>query len=180
MFNALREGSLFYILHKGENPRLRIGQVTAKSEPKPKFGNTQAAYGFAQEMVIDITVKADEDTYTFDALSTQDAFKFYPEKGVFITDSREQMLAEVETMLRTSTEVLDSVSFHENVVKECDTMLRRLNPQLAKEKAQEEKIGALESKISGVETTLCSIQEMLAEALNGRAGSRKSNNTNNN
>lgn len=180
MFNALREGSLFYILHKGETPRLRIGQVASKSEPKPKFGNTQPAYGFAQEMVIDITVRADDDTYTFDALSTQDAFKFYPEKNVFITDSREQMLAEVESMLRTSTQILESVPLHETVVQECDAMLRRLNPQLAKEKAQEEKIGALESKISGVETTLCNIQEMLSEALSGRVGSRKSNNSNNN
>lgn len=176
MFNGLREGSLFYILHKGDNPRLRIGQVTAKSEPKPKYGNLPTAYNYNQEMVVDVTVKSDDETYTFDALGANESFKLYPEKNVFITDSREQMLSEVEAMLRTSNQILESVPYHETVVKECDTMLRRLNPQLAKEKEQEEKIGALETKISGVETTLCNIQEMLAEALNSRGGSRKTNN----
>ena len=55
-------------------------------------------------------------------------------------------------------------------------MQRALNPQLAKEKEHDEKIGALEEKISGMEDTLGNIQDMLAKALSGHGGSRKSNN----
>lgn len=41
-----------------------------------------------------------------------------------------------------------------------------VNPQLAKEKKQAEKISTLENKISGMEGALTNIQEMLSKALN--------------
>lgn len=153
---------------------LKIGQVTAKSEPKPKFG-TQQQYGFPQQTVVDISVQVGDETYNFDALDCNDSIRLYPDKNVFITDSREQMLAEVESMLRTSSQHLEAVTYHQGVVDACDGMMRQLNPQLAKEKEHEEKIGALETKIIGMEGTLCSIQNMLAEALSKSNNSRKAN-----
>lgn len=176
MFNGLREGSLFYILRKGETPQLKIGQVVAKSNPKNKNGMPATPYGFPTETVVDITVKADDETYNFDSLDSNASFRIYPENNVFITDNREQMLSEVETMLRTSSQILESIPYHQNVVKACEDMQRALNPQLAKEKEHDEKIGALEEKISGMEDTLGNIQDMLAKALSGHGGSRKSNN----
>ncbi len=176
MFNGLRQGSLFYILRKsGDRPQLKIGQVVSVSNPRPKKG-TIAPYGMPTETVIDVSVKVEEnETYNFDALDGNASVKLYPEQGVFITDSREQMLAEVETMHRNSEQILESVPYHQVVLEACDEMTCSLNPQLAKEKEQEEKIGALESKISGVESTLCGIQDMLAKALSTGAGSRKQN-----
>ena len=52
-------------------------------------------------------------------------------------------------------------------------MLRELNPQLAKEKEQEEKIGVLEQKVSGVENTLTDIKDMLAKALGSGSNNPK-------
>lgn len=66
--------------------------------------------------------------------------------------------------------------YHQSVVDNRDEIMCQLNPQLAKEKEQEAKIGALEGKISGIEGTLGTIQEMLAKALGGSGGSRKSSN----
>ncbi len=93
--------------------------------------------------------------------------------GVVVSESREAMNAEVEAMLRTSEQVLESIPYHESVIASCDDMLKVLNPQLAKEKAQEEKIGALEQKVSGIEGTLTDIREMLSKALNGSGNSKK-------
>lgn len=42
MFQGLRTNSLFYVLDKGENPNLRIGQVVSVSNPQtryPSFNN---------------------------------------------------------------------------------------------------------------------------------------------
>lgn len=33
MFSALRQGSVLYILEKGETPSLKIGQVTSVTQP---------------------------------------------------------------------------------------------------------------------------------------------------
>ncbi|WP_295990464.1 hypothetical protein [uncultured Alistipes sp.] len=175
MFNGLRQGSLFFILHKsGDRPHLKIGQVVSVSNPRPKKGAI-APYGMPTETVIDVSVKVEEETYNFDALDSNASVKLYPDQGVFIADSREQMLAEVEAMHRNSAQIIESVPYHQNVLEACDAMKCSLNPQLAKEKEQEEKIGALESKITGVESTLCTIQDMLAKALSTSGGSRKQN-----
>ena len=45
-------------------------------------------------------------------------------------------------------------------------MLRELNPQFAKEKEQEEKIGMLEEKMGGIESTLNQMMGLLSEAVN--------------
>lgn len=76
-------------------------------------------------------------------------------------------------MLRTSNQVIESVPFHKNVISSCDGILRDLNPQFAKEKEQEEKIGALEQKVCGVESTLTDIKDMLSKALGGSSNNSK-------
>lgn len=45
-------------------------------------------------------------------------------------------------------------------------MLQTLNPQFAKEREQEQKIGLLEEKVTGMEGTLSDIRSMLSKALN--------------
>jgi hypothetical protein len=52
-------------------------------------------------------------------------------------------------------------------------MLRELNPQLAKEKEQEEKIGALEEKMGGIENTLNQMMGLLSDAI-GQNKSKRS------
>lgn len=183
MFNALREGGTFYILRKGSkdsSPILRIGQITKKSDPVTAMGSAPQPFGLPVETFVDIEVRAGDETYKFDKLSSNESMRFYQAENTFITDSRDIVTQEFETMCQLSTQALETMPYHQSVIDARDEIMCQLNPQLAKEKAQEEKIGALESKICGVETTLCSIQEMLSEALNGRAGSRKSNNSNNN
>ena len=53
-------------------------------------------------------------------------------------------------------------------------MLRDLNPQFAKEKQQEEKIGALEEKMGGIENTLNQMMGLLSDAI-GHSKSKKNN-----
>jgi hypothetical protein len=51
-------------------------------------------------------------------------------------------------------------------------MLRELNPQFAKEKEQEEKIGMLEEKMGNIEGTLNDMMGMLSKALGKNAPSK--------
>lgn len=41
MFQGLRTNSLFYVLDKGENPNLQIGQVVSVSNPQTKYPTLQ-------------------------------------------------------------------------------------------------------------------------------------------
>lgn len=167
MFSGLRTNSLFYILEKGEKPVLKVGNVSSVSNPSPKYGQFPASPMFNQQMetVVDVTVKVGDETMDFKQLPSNLSIANLGQ-NVVVSENKEAMNAEVEAMLRNSRGILDSVPFHESVIASCDGILRELNPQLAKEKAQEEKIGVLEDKMKELGTTLGSIQQMLAKALN--------------
>lgn len=167
MFQGVRQGGLFYVLDKGENPSLRVGQVTSVSNQYQKnnqFG-AMPMYG-AQDMVVDVCVKIGEDVMEFKQLNA--ALSIANSGSLVVSDSREAMCGEVEGMLHNSQQVIDSISYHKRVVECCDTMLRDLNPQFAKEKEQEEKIGALEERMGNIDDKLSKMFSLLSDTLEQR------------
>lgn len=93
--------------------------------------------------------------------------------GLVVSDSKTAMSAEVEAMQRSSQKVLDSIEYHKRVLAKCEDFLKELNPQFAKEKEQEEKIGILETKMDNIEGTLGNIQSMLSSVLSASAHKKK-------
>lgn len=174
MFSGLRTNSLFYILEKGEKPVLKVGQVSSVSNPSPKYGQypTTPMFGQQMETVVDVSVKVGDETMEFKQLPSNLSIANLGQ-NVVVSENKDAMNAEVEAMLRNSRGILESVSYHESVIASCDGILRELNPQLAKEKAQEEKIVGLEDQMGKLSIALSSIQEMLAQALNSSANTNK-------
>ena len=171
MFQGSRQGNLFYILEKGDELKLRIGQVVSVSNPQPKYGQFNTpTFGSQPEMTVDVRVKVDEETMDFKQLSANASIA--NSGNVVVSDSKEAMSAEVEGLLRTSKAILESVPYHEKMIVACDGILRDLNPSFKKEKEQEEKIGALEEKMVGIEGTLNDMMSMLSSAL-GQSKSKK-------
>ena len=150
MFQGLRTNSLFYVLDKGENPNLRVGQVVSVSNPQtkyPAFNN-----GFTpqpMETVVDVKVKLNDEEVDFKQLPAN--WQIANDKNLVVSDNKDAMSAEVDAMLRQSKAILESVDYHKRVVESCEGMLQQLNPQIAKEKEQSEKINKLEGKVSGIE-----------------------------
>ena len=173
MFNGIRQNSLFYILDKN-NLKLEFGEVVNVSNPTPKYGQTAyPTQPFAQpEMFVDVKVKIGDVVNEYKQLPANASVA--NSGNLIVSDSKEAMCAEVDSMLRNSRSVLDSVPYHEKVIESCDLMLRDLNPQFAKEKQQEEKIGALEEKMGGIESTLNQMMGLLSDAI-GHSKSKKNN-----
>lgn len=172
MFQGIRQNGLFYILEKGEDLKLRIGQVISVSNPQPKYGQFNTpSFGSQPEMTVDIRVKVDEETLDFKQLNANASIA--NSGSVIVSDSKDAMSAEVEGLLRTSKAILESVPYHEKMLVACDNVLRDLNPSFKKEKEQEEKIGALEEKMVGIEGTLNDMMSMLSSALGQSKSKRK-------
>ena len=165
MFQGLRTNSLFYVLDKGENPSLRIGQVVSVSNPQtryPSFNN-----GFTpqpMETVVDVRVKLGDEEADFKQLPANG--QIANDKNLVVSDSKEAMSAEVDAMLRQSKAILESVDYHERVVKSCEGMLLQLNPQIAKDREQTEKINKLEGKVSGNEGKIDKMMGWLQQSIN--------------
>lgn len=169
MFQGLRPNSIFYVLDKSGEPTLKIGQVVNVSNPQPKFPSYQHGQFNPQPMetTVDVKVKMPDGEAEFKQLPSNG--QIANSGDLVVSESREAMSAEVEAMLRHSKEVLDSKDYHEKVVKNCEQMLGVLNPQIAKEKAQEQRIGNLEADVSGMKGTLSNIETMLQRALNKKS-----------
>lgn len=161
MFQGLRQNSLFYILEKGESPSLKVGNVTAVSSPQPKFNHFPPTQAFGQpDTVVDVSVKVGEQILEFRQLPSN--LSVANSGSVVVSDNREAMAAEVEAMLSSSRHILESIPYHKNVVAACEDMMTSLNPQLAKEKDQELKIGHLEQKMGGIEDALKKLVAMVS------------------
>jgi ribosome-associated translation inhibitor RaiA len=173
MFNGLRHGSLLYVLDKS-NLALKIGEVTNISNPKDKYGqNPYMPQQFMQnDTTIDVQVKFGDEIHNFEQLPSN--MSITSKNNLVVTDNRDTMNAEVEAMIRASKVIIESVPYHEKVLQSCDAMLRELNPQFAKEKEQEEKIGVLEEKMGGIENTLNQMMGLLSDAI-GQNKSKRNN-----
>ena len=142
MFQGLRTNSLFYVLDKGENPNLRIGQVVSVSNPQTKYPTFNN--GFTpqpMETVVDVRVKLGDEEVDFKQLPANG--QIANDKNLVVSDNKDAMSAEVDAMLRQSKAILESVDYNKRVVESCEGMLQQLNPQIAKEKEQTEKINKL-------------------------------------
>ena len=164
MFQGLRQGGLFYILDKGEDVNLKVGQVVNVSNPQPKYNQFNTpTYTSQPEMVVDVKVKVGEEVMEFKQLNAN--LNIANSGNLVVSDSKEAMSAEVEGLLRNSKQIVDSMPYHEKVIANCDSMLRELNPQFAKEKEQEEKIGVLEERIGSIDDKLNKMYDLLSDTL---------------
>lgn len=165
MFQGLRTNSLFYVLDKGENPNLQIGQVVPVSNPQTKYPTFNNGFTpHPMETVVDVKVKLNDEEVDFKQLPANG--QIANDKNLVVSDNKEAMSAEVDTMLRQSKTILESVDYHKKVVDSCEGMLLQLNPQIAKEREQTEKISKLEGKVSGMEGKLGKMMGLLQQAIN--------------
>lgn len=177
MFSSSRQGNLFYILTKGEKPTVKIGQVDSVSNPVPKYPtyNPATPYNAQPEMLVDVKVKCGEEILEFQKLPANGEIFAYP--NAVVSEKKEAIISEIESMLQTSKQIIESVPYHESVVSCCDVMLKDLNPQFAKEKLQEEKIGALEGQVKDIKDDLGDIKNLLLSMKNSVSGGSNNNKT---
>lgn len=157
MFSTLRQGSVIYILQKGDTiPELSKGQITSIQFP--------TNYGYLNAGTLDITAKVDGETLEFKQLPSQLSIANYG--NTVICETAELMCSEIENMIRDSKQILENIPYHEQVIEVGESMLKELNPQFAKQKDQEDKINNLENKVGSMESKLDDIASMLTKALN--------------
>lgn len=153
MFSALRQGSVVYILEKGENPVLKVGQVVSITQPN--YSNNFLMNG----STIDINVKVNNQNMDFKNVPSSQSVANY--NNAVITETKELMSNEVDNMLQSSRSIVDSVTYHNNIITSCESILKELNPRFAKEKERDEDINNLKDKMGGIESKMDKILVLL-------------------
>ena len=153
MFSALRQGSVVYILEKGENPVLKVGQVVSITQPN--YSSNFLMNG----ATIDINVKVNNQNMDFKNVPSSQSVANY--NNAVITETKELMSNEVDNMLQSSRSIVDSVTYHNNIITSCESILKELNPRFAKEKERDEDINNLKDKMGGIESKMDKILVLL-------------------
>lgn len=172
MFSTLRQGASIYILDKGENPQLKIGQIESVSAPQPRV----AYYTQANDYTVDIRVRVDNETLDFQKVPT--GLSSAPIGNIVLCDNRDDAISAVDAFMQNSQQILNNLDYHKKVVQACDDMLVKLNPAYAKDKerdgAIEElkgEIGEIRNEFRGAVSEIKSLFQMYAPSLS--AGSAK-------
>lgn len=146
MFQSLRQNSIVYILDKNNDMSVSKGIVMNVTNPVPKY-NVPSIYGQPQEMVVDIMVKVDNKDVTYQKLPAQAEVADFGTNGIFITDNKEAVNAEIQNVKQNSINIIDSLDFHKSRIQQCDKLLAEMNPELAQKQQQDKEISEMREQM---------------------------------
>ena len=149
MFANITQGSSLYILQKADDVVLKEGVVEFVSSPIPRMSNYTPNFG---DMVVDIKVNVEGNSTEYKQVpSNLNTANF---GSVIISDSRDDILREVDKIANNSRHILDSIEQHEKIIESCDAIAKRLNPAIAKDMKRDELISGLQSEMNEIKQSL--------------------------
>lgn len=146
MFSALTQGSLVYILDKTSEPKYKVGEIIGVSSPKLN-------YGFNQTQV-DLKVKIDDVIQDFNSIPSINSIVTYNNGKIVISETKQGIQNEVEGILQNSRQIIENIDFYKKNIDECESILKQLNPQFAKDMERDDRLSNLESKFGSFESKL--------------------------
>lgn len=160
MFSTLRKGSTIYILDRTGKPDVKTGYVENVSLPRPMYPtyNPQVSLGTNMQTVVDMTVRIDNDTKEFCIPSN---LSIHTYGDYTLSENKEAMISEVDGLLKTSKDIVDSIDKHKDNITAYEDILKQLNPVYAKEQERDGAIHDLSARVDSIQDTLERLEELL-------------------
>ena len=159
MFSGLRQGNIVYILDKTDGLILKKGQVVSNSA-------TNLPYNLTPNSLITLPIDIEGETKEFNNIPAMQSSINYNNGKLIIIDNQELASTEVENIVKSGKDILDNREYYEKLVKDGEEVLKKLNPQFARDKARDEEIAELKEQVGGMETKLNTIIDLLNKPAN--------------
>ena len=111
---------------------------------------------------MDININTENDKMEFKNIMPSLSVVDY--KNAILSETKELLIPEVETLLQNSKSIVENVDFHKKVIDSCEKMLKDLSPKYAKEIQHDEDINNLKSEIEGIKSKMDTIIQMLSRS----------------
>ena len=160
MFSALNQGSIIYILDKTERPKFKVGEVVSISQPKVDYNST-GQFGQFQATTVDIKVNIEGNTYEYNSIPSSYSVITYNNGKVTLSETKQGLQSEVESILQNSKQIVEKIDTYKQNIVDCESILKQLNPQFAKDKERDERLNSLEERFGGVEDRLDKIINLI-------------------
>ena len=160
MFQSVRPNSQIYILHKGDSPRIEVGNVTNQPIPRTKY-QLPTTFGQTQEMVVDLIVKVNDSTLNYTNLPAQLDIADSTSNGesIVISDNKEAMNAEILNLKQRSKDIINSIDLHKKLVEEYEGILTQLNPEFAEKQEQKKELDILKSQMAEMTKSIAALMD---------------------
>ncbi|MBR4983158.1 MAG: hypothetical protein IKY94_11435 [Lachnospiraceae bacterium] len=122
-------------------------------------------FGQAPEMVVDLLVKVGEQNVTYQKLPANQEIADFGNSGGMqvISMSRDAMNAEIMSMKQKSIDIINSVSYHQNIISGCDNILQDLNPEFAEKQQQQAEINSLKEQLLVMHKSMTDLASLIAD-----------------
>lgn len=158
MFSALNQGSFVYILDKTKGIKFKIGEVIGTAS------TNQNNYPVNQipNQPINLKVKVEDTVYDFNAISSSASLVTYDNGKFVISETKQGLQSEVYAILQNRKNIIENIPQYKNEIVECETVLKDLNPEFAKDKERDERIDSLSTQVTNMQSTLDKIVNLIS------------------
>lgn len=130
--------------------------------PKPKYPSPAQFTQYPQmEMVVDLVVNIGGQSTNLQGLPAgSDIADFGQNGNIVVSCSRDAMNGELSTLRQKSTDILNSIEYHRNMIASCDRMLNVLNPEFAAKQQQEQEIDMMKKQMASMTQSMNTLMQM--------------------
>jgi len=142
MFSTLRKGATIYILDRTSDPEVKTGYIENVTMPRPMYPtyNPAASIGTNMQTVVDLDVRIGNESKQFCVPSS---LSIHTYGDYTLSENKEAMISEVDSLLQQSKDILDSVDKHKSNIASYEKILGDLNPVYAKEQERDSRLDSL-------------------------------------
>lgn len=160
MFSTLRKGATIYILDRSSEPEVKIGYIDNVTMPRPMYPtfNPAASLGTNMQTVVDITLRIGEEKKEFSVPSN---LSIHTYGDYTLSENKEAMISEVDSLLQNSKDIIDSVDKHKANIQAYEKILKTLNPVYAKEQERDSAISSLTQQVDSIQDSLNRLESLL-------------------
>lgn len=161
MFSALSQGSPIYIIDKTDGLKYKIGEVVGVVQGNP-FGGTFGTTSFVPNGTVTLKVKVDNNVIDYPEVPINGSVMTYNNGATIICETKQGLISELENTLQHTKQILAERSKYEQIVSDCESLLKEINPVFAKDKERDDRINSLDTKVSSMEGKLDKILNVLS------------------
>lgn len=165
MFSALSQGSPIYIIDKTDGLKYKTGEVVGVTQGNA-FGGTFGTNTFAPAGTVTLKVKVDNNVIDYPELPLNGSVMSYNNGATVVCETKQGLITEIENTLQSTKQILANREKHEQIVSNCETLLKELNPVFAKDKERDDRINSLDTKVTSMEGKLDKILNVLSSNSN--------------
>lgn len=154
MFSALNQGGRVYILDKTNGVQFKIGDIVGTTIP-------QFATDGSNQMIMNLKVKVEGNVIDYNNIPANNTVVSYNNGNLIIAESKQGIQSEVEATLQHANYVIEHIEDYQKQIADCESVLKELNPQFAKDKARDEEIAGLKNEIYSIKGDISKILEVV-------------------